>query len=143
VLVVLRHDGRVLLERRPPGGLLGGLWAFPEQEVPAPDDGLARAADPFAPAERAALEVARALGAHLRGPVRHLPAFEHRFTHLRATYLPFVIDGAAVAAALVTDMGTSDGRHLAWVTPGEPTPLALPTAQRRLLDRLAETGAAP
>jgi A/G-specific adenine glycosylase len=135
VLVVLRHDGRVLLERRPPGGLLGGLWAFPEQEVPA--------AVGDADAPRAALEVARALGARPRGPVLRLPAFEHRFTHLHATYLPFVIEGATGAAVLLPDTGTSDRRHLAWVTPGEPTPLALPTAQRRLLDRLAETGVAP
>jgi A/G-specific adenine glycosylase len=43
---VVRKRGRVLIERRPPGGLLGGLWAFPA--VPwapgqSPDGALAEA----------------------------------------------------------------------------------------------------
>jgi A/G-specific adenine glycosylase len=33
--LVLRHDGQVLLEKRPPAGIWGGLWCFPEVRAAA------------------------------------------------------------------------------------------------------------
>jgi len=38
-LVLLRADARVLLERRPPRGLWGGLWSLPEFRAPYRDTG--------------------------------------------------------------------------------------------------------
>jgi A/G-specific adenine glycosylase len=38
-LLVLYSEGRVLLEKRQEGGLLGGLWAFPETDDPGGDPG--------------------------------------------------------------------------------------------------------
>jgi len=37
MLIVEAPDGRVLLERRPPSGIWGGLWCFPQLEEDAPD----------------------------------------------------------------------------------------------------------
>ena len=68
--LVLRHEGRVLLERRPPVGLWGGLWTFPESngEIPKPVD--------------------RLLGCEI-GHVRQGADFEHVFTHFRMRVRPF------------------------------------------------------
>jgi A/G-specific adenine glycosylase len=68
--LVLRHEGRVLLEKRPPTGLWGGLWTFPESddEVPKPAD--------------------RLLGCEI-GYVRQGADFEHIFTHFRMRVRPF------------------------------------------------------
>jgi A/G-specific adenine glycosylase len=131
-LAVLRDGGRVLLERRPRGGLLGGLWAFPEQEIGAAHE-----------ANDAALAVARRLGVRVRGAAIRLAPFEHRFTHLHATYLPCVLETRGLSCSggdAVDEAKAADGEHegLAWVVPGGPTPLALPVAQRRLLERLAQ-----
>jgi len=140
-LLVLLREGRVLLERRPRGGLLGGLWAFPEEEIDGPDD-----------APSAARRIAARLGASARGAPRALSPFEHRFTHLHATYVPCVLEVAA-ADAVAGDAGEeagdaadstmgegAQGRSIAWVALAAPTPLALPVAQRRLLERLATDG---
>jgi adenine-specific DNA glycosylase len=111
----------VLLERRPGDGLLGGMWAFPEREV-GEDVG------DTAAAERAALALATALGARPLARAERLAAYTHRFTHIHATYVPYVmsVDGAGV-----------HGDDLAWVEPGAPTELALPVVQRRILEDLA------
>jgi A/G-specific adenine glycosylase len=54
--------GRVLLERRPPAGLWGGLWTFPE---------------------------ARIVGA---APARRLTPIEHGFTHFRLRAQPLLVE---------------------------------------------------
>ncbi len=124
-LAVLREGARVLLRRRPLGGLLGGMWAFPERELPAEAEGQAVGEV----AGRAALAMAEELGVAPCGVPELLAPLEHRFTHIHAVYLPCVVPVAA--------RGAGDENE-AWVEPGAPSELALPTAQRRLLERLAE-----
>lgn len=63
--LVLLHQGRVLLERRPPSGIWGGLWAFPE-----PGSGALRR------------HCSVVLGCDI-APPRKLAAVEHGFTHFR------------------------------------------------------------
>jgi adenine-specific DNA glycosylase len=106
-----------MVVRRPRGGLLGGMWAFPEREIGEPGEGAA-----------VAPRIAEAAGlAPLREPIA-LPAVEHRFTHLYVTYLPWALEvsGGAAAAA-----------EARWIVLGEPTDLAIPVAQRRVLDARA------
>jgi A/G-specific adenine glycosylase len=132
-LAVLRDGERVLLERRPAGGLLGGMWALPEREIEAAPPAAAAEADSARPgggaAPRAVLAVAAALGARPRGRPDPLAAYEHRFTHLHATYLPCVLPVEAAGVG---------GEGLRWVTPGSLTDLALPVTQRRILGDVAE-----
>jgi A/G-specific adenine glycosylase len=104
-----------MLVRRPPDGLLGGMWAFPEREVA---DG--------AGAAEAALAIA---GEVVRGGVaaaEPLPTREHRFTHLHATYVPFLAGVHHVE--VTTDADT------VWVDLGDPVGVALPVAQRAILE---------
>ncbi len=53
-----------------------------------------------------------------------LPAHEHRFTHLHARYLPYLVPVRSVEVSAGTE----------WVDPAEPGGLALPAAQRRILE---------
>lgn len=123
-LAVLCHGVSVLLERRPAAGLLGGMWAFPEREVGEDTCDLDAA-------ERAALALATALGARPLARAEPLAAYEHRFTHIHATYVPYVVsvDGRGI-----------HGDDLAWVELGATTELALPVVQRRILEDLAGPG---
>ena len=124
VLAVLEEGGRVLLERRPPVGLLAGMWAFPEAvagEVrmgTAVDDDRAR---------RSVLAAATDRGGIAVGEPVPLAPIEHRFTHMVATYEPWVVPVARVAA--------DDSR--AWVDPAAPNDLPVPVAQQKVLERLA------
>ena len=63
--LVLRHQDRVLLERRPPDGLWGGLWTFPESR--------------------------RSLGCEI-ARVRRGVRFDHVFTHFRLRIQPLFCD---------------------------------------------------
>lgn len=78
------HDNRVLLQRRPPVGLWGGLYALPQFTSAAQ---LRRAADELDP--DAALKV--------------LPARRHAFTHFSLTLLPRRLDLRALPPAVRED----------------------------------------
>lgn len=71
VMLVLEHAGALLLEKRPPTGIWGGLWSFPE--VCAGDDIAGICAQRF--------------GAHV-DRVECLPDVEHGFTHFGLTISP-------------------------------------------------------
>jgi A/G-specific adenine glycosylase len=70
--IVLEHQGRVLLERRPSSGIWGGLWVFPN-----------------GPARDLKSYCRRKFSAHIRG-AREMPVIEHGFTHFRRDILPIL-----------------------------------------------------
>jgi len=80
ILVVMRDAReRMLVERRPPKGIWGGLWSFPE--APAELD-----------FETAAATAAAARCLRLRpGRVRALAPIEHGFTHFRLRATPVLV----------------------------------------------------
>jgi len=73
MLIVRDEKGRVLLERRPPAGIWGGLWCLPEGK------------------DLAAIE--QRLGIKAIRPTA-LPAFEHRLSHVRMSINPLLSDAA-------------------------------------------------
>lgn len=117
VAVVEVGPGEVLVARRPEGGLLAGLWGFPDKELPA-------GADPV----EGAVAAAREAGVRVDERVsrRLLPPVRHRFTHVAATYLPVLLGGEADPA--------EDRRAVALVGPGG---VALPVAHRKIADAAA------
>jgi A/G-specific adenine glycosylase len=119
VLAVLHSRGHVLLERRPTGGLLGGMWALPERAVETAGDAVA-----------AGVDLARERELAVTADAVELPACKHQFTHLRVTYLP-----VALQVAEVRPLPGS-----AWIDADRPTDLALPVAQRRVLASWLRTG---
>jgi A/G-specific adenine glycosylase len=99
-LVIVRDDGAVLLERRPPAGLWGGLWTFPQFD----DEAAARRwwDDLSTPAE-----------------IRTQPPYSHAFTHFDLTLHPLLVRTRHVPAR-VADVD----RHR-WYDPKEPARVGL------------------
>lgn len=162
-LAVLERDGRLLVERRPDGGMLAGLWAFPEERCAVEGRREAGATEPSYGARApggaggsggrstsgVAEKVARELGLTVVDGPRRLDEVRHRFTHLDATYLPEV---AAVVGDLSADRHparrdgdgadpTAATRTLRWLDPWHDDATALPVAQRKVLEAwCASTG---
>ena len=123
VAVVVDASQRGLVVRRPPEGLLAGMWAFPDAAwSPEGGDGLAEAAREAA--RSAGVTAARGRdGAREDGkpaPLLLDPVL-HRFTHLTVTYHPVVLAGRAEE--------TEDRR---WIPLEGPWPVALPVAQQKM-----------
>lgn len=109
--IVLRHCGRVLLERRPSAGLWGGLWTFPE---------LGR--------EDAEEYCRREFGCTLASKHR-LAVIEHGFTHFKLTISPVLCD-----VARVSPHAEQPGRI--WMSIEDGACAAVPTPVRKLLRNL-------
>lgn len=112
MLVARDTDGRLLLERRPPSGIWGGLWSLPE----AADAAAAR--EVLAPHAHADWE----------GAARLSP-FTHAFTHFRLEVTPLALD------ARPRDDVVADAR-LRWIAPRKALALGLPQPVRRLIAAL-------
>jgi A/G-specific adenine glycosylase len=134
IVLAVVHDGdRVLLERRPDDGLLGGLWAFPEERL---SDGAAgtivagRATAEARTAERHAAErMAESLGFERTGRTMRLEPVRHAFTHLDAHYLPFAI----AISDRVARPDVPDPERYRWVDHADDS-LPMPVAQRKVFD---------
>lgn len=113
-MLVLRHRGEILLEKRPPSGIWGGLWSFPEIEDLADATRLC--------GERFGLVVKAGAA---------LPPFDHTFTHfrLRITPQPMVVTGTLPHAAQPGQL---------WITPEDALDAAIPTPVRKLLLQLTQ-----
>lgn len=112
-MLLLLDRGELLLEKRPPRGIWGGLWSLPEL---APD------ADPIR---------------HCRDRLgftphaqQSLPRLSHNFTHFRLHIQPVRVD-------LAPRRATHPGQI--WLPPADALGAALPTPVRRLVARLDNT----
>ena len=119
VALVWRSDGRLLIQRRPPEGLLGGLWEFPGGKVEAGEDVEdAAVRETF---EETGLEI------RIRQPAGRV---DHAYSHFRITLHAF-------HAYVVGGELRADGPEpRAWIEPGELTEYAFPTANRRIIEGL-------
>jgi A/G-specific adenine glycosylase len=71
MLILADEQGRILLQKRPPAGIWGGLWCLPEGESVA--------------------AVEQTLGISC-STTRQLPTVEHRLSHLRMNIYPVLAD---------------------------------------------------
>jgi A/G-specific adenine glycosylase len=108
-MVILRDDReRILLHKRPPAGIWGGLWCLPEGASLA--------------------EIERQLGVECAA-VSQLPAIEHRLSHVRMSIQPVLAD--------VKDSGqVKCTTNLEWFGAAEQDELGLPRPVSDLLNRL-------
>ncbi len=108
ITIARDKHGRILLQRRPPTGIWGGLWSLPEI---GPDD------------------CAEQLG--LRGKSEHVLApFQHTFSHFRLLLQPYLLECAETATAV------RSGTDLQWFAPSEWRQLGLPQPIKKLLNDL-------
>jgi A/G-specific adenine glycosylase len=130
--VLCNSDGRVLLVRRPPQGLLADMWSFPGVELGEGEDAAAAAAR---------LAAALTGGAATAEPV-HIGSIDHTFSHRRERYVCFMVRVADEAGG---DDRADGGHHMAgadvvadvfgraWVG-RDAADHALPRAQRKILN---------
>jgi A/G-specific adenine glycosylase len=116
VWLVLRRGGALLLEQRPPTGLWGGLWGFPEFTTAV-----------------AATAAARARGAAPKARARRHEPISHEFTHftLRITPLLHELPDDQAAGAVMEGGGET------WYNSRRPAKLGLAAPVTALVGRLA------
>jgi A/G-specific adenine glycosylase len=104
--LVATHRGAVLLEKRPPTGIWGGLWTLPQF------------------ADRAACE-AFAGSTKLQA----LPRYDHSFTHFDLQLQPLLIKKLNIAAI-------ADNDRYCWYDPHRPARIGLATPVRDIINQL-------
>ncbi len=108
-MLLIVHAGTLLLEKRPPSGIWGGLWSLPECE-----------------ATREPEEAARSLGVTVVSR-RDLPEMTHVFSHFRLRILPcqlLVVPGAMRVEAAPGNL---------WLAYADALDAALPAPVRTLV----------
>jgi A/G-specific adenine glycosylase len=107
VLILTDGKGRVLLERRPPTGIWGGLWSLPADD----DGGMIR--------QYPGLDA---------GKLRELPGLKHQLTHMDMTIRPLIGDSEFLST------GVECAPDQRWFEPQEWPQLGLPKPVRQLLE---------
>jgi len=122
-IVVLEDGGRVLVQRRPPTGLLGGLWEFPGGRI-----------EPGEAPETAARRELREETGLRAGPLEELGVVHHAYSHFSVDL--HIFRGPLVGVA----PRFSGGRR--WLRLSAVGRLALPKATEKVLARLTRAGRA-
>jgi A/G-specific adenine glycosylase len=114
MLVAMREDSSVLLERRPDSGVWGGLWCLPEFDT-----------------ETAARAYARQSLRAAQVEPRHLNLIEHTFTHFDLVVTPLLTHCEG-------DTGLMDEPQSLWYNPRQPVRIGLPAPIKTLLTGLTD-----
>jgi A/G-specific adenine glycosylase len=115
-MLVLCDGDTVMLEKRPPSGIWGGLWSLPE------------AADEAALAARA-----REFGGD--GAVSPLAPLTHTFTHFRLDIEPRIAELGRPVAGKAASLALGDTETV-WVALRDIDAYGVPAPVRKLLDGL-------
>lgn len=118
--LVLRHGNEVLLNKRPPSGIWGGLWSFPEMAGP--------------PDLKALRRFCKAQLGHAITNCKPLPSFRHTFTHFHLQIHPVLAECRRPAIVKTTQKHRPTA---VWFDPIKPLPLGLPRPAQRILRRFA------
>jgi A/G-specific adenine glycosylase len=123
VVAVIEKDGRILLQERPAGGLLAGLWEFPGGKVET-GEGLTAALR---------REIREELGAEIEN-IRRLTTVRHAYTRFEATLHAY--------RCRISGAGFKAGRRHRWVTLKNIGKYPLPSGSVKIVDFLAGRGQA-
>jgi len=118
IAVIENREGKILIDRRPEEGLLGGLWEFPGGKR-KPGESLSKALE-------------REIREELRIGFRNLGKIgtvDHAYSHFRITLHAYRLRK--------TGGRVRSDRIWRWVRPGELDNYAFPGANRKLLDKIA------
>jgi A/G-specific adenine glycosylase len=112
VMLILLHGREVFLEKRPPTGIWGGLWSFPE----------------IAEGQDTTRHCLNQYGIRVE-PMPALPTLRHTFTHFRLDISPQPMRVISNSPAAFEAAGV-------WLDRDEAAGAAIPTPVRRLLAKL-------
>ena len=107
--------GAVFLERRPPSGIWGGLWCFPECDPAADVEATCRARFGVRPVA-----------------VTALAPIAHGFTHFRLDVHPVLVEVGSHRGDTVADPGETR-----WYPRGAVADIGLAAPVKRLIEQLA------
>ena len=116
VVMMVREDGAVLLERRPPAGIWGGLWTLPQFD--------GREAAQLWIIERGSIDRAHPM-----------PPYAHSFTHFDLTLHPLMVRTDTMPAL-------ADGDRYCWYEPQQPARIGLAKPAVELIRALTAQPAA-
>jgi A/G-specific adenine glycosylase len=113
-MLILRQGDHVMLEKRPPSGIWGGLWSFPEQE----------SSDDYS-------DIAQQKFGMTVQPQKALPQLSHAFTHFKLHITPQPL--------LVTKQHSkvSEAGQI-WLSIEDAIGAAIPTPVRKILQSLLD-----
>ena len=115
MLMVVNQHGEVLLEKRPPTGIWGGLWSFPEVQA---DDDLP-------------VNAQNMTGLKLH-EFEEWDSFRHTFSH-------YHLDITPVKTFAESSPQVADGDRWHWFQPDNPTQLGLAAPVTRLMKKLQQS----
>ena len=115
MLLVCNKRGEVLLEKRPPAGIWGGLWSFPEMTPDDPVDAWCH----------------RTMGIKVRNPTQW-PVVRHTFSHFHLDITPVVVTAVDSNAKIME----ADDRL--WCSPVTRAERGFAAPVDKLLQRLAQ-----
>ena len=115
-LVLRDASGALLLERRPPIGIWGGLWCFPECEPAADVAATCRSRYGVRPVA-----------------VTELAPIAHGFTHFKLDVHPILVEIGGDRGGAVADPGA-----MRWYPPGAFADIGLAAPVKRLIEELAQ-----
>ncbi len=116
VMLLLLNANEILLEKRPPSGIWGGLWSFPE----------------IGPDEDARQVALQRLGLETEA-LPPLPSFTHTFTHFRLLVTPQPLH-------VIRQRPEVRQAAVVWLDREDALGAALPAPVRKLLQRLQAQG---
>lgn len=128
-LIAIRDDGAFLLERRPPTGIWGGLWTFPQFDDPASAATWWRGGAAFGVRIAESPGVSSTPGGAAGGGVL-LDPYRHAFTHFDLTLHPLVVTAVAHPA-------TADEERYVWYHPASPARIGLAKPATDLIRQLS------
>jgi len=123
---VVEHGDRLLITRRPPSGLLGGLWEFPGGKV----------RDGESPEEACRREIAEEVSLSVEVGAR-IARVKHAYTHFKVDMDVF---RCRYTGGEVTLNGPTDFR---WVVMEELEEYAFPRANHKFIPLLRDTPETP
>jgi A/G-specific adenine glycosylase len=122
-LLVIRDRDNILLQKRPPAGIWGGLWCFPQYNTQA-----------------ALQQTVTALGCSV-AELEALPGFRHTFSHFHLDAQPLLLtlhhDADAIAAKLkqsaTSQAAVMEAAPSLWYNLSQPSRVGLAAATERVL----------
>jgi A/G-specific adenine glycosylase len=116
VLLVLMNGGKILLEKRPPKGIWGGMWCLPE--MPLGEDTMEHCKHRFGMALRASGEM-------------QMQPFDHAFTHFKLRIYPQLLQVISFSSAVVQHEQSST-----WATIDDALQSAIPAPVRKIITNM-------
>jgi A/G-specific adenine glycosylase len=122
VAIVADAAGRILVQRRADDAMLGGLWEFPGGKVEETET----------PREACRRELAEEVGLDVEVGAE-LTCVAHTYSHFSVALHAFTCRMDTLST--LTDRGRQ-GQPLRWATPAELADLAMPRANRKIIEAL-------